>query len=1354
MRKPQLIRILLILILIPLLPKAQSVDSVKYVYEALPDTLFPEGFLHDQSFLSILNKGSDYELESFNGTLPGKIIKRRYSEVLYNDLLLSQRLKSGLLFGSQKPHLKPWDEFKLQSTANDTLGVDVSLYLNWFKVHELDTNSLVNGWLFHNGNQVVTMPPNLWLDENHQILWNTPSPIDSALRAVKDFTVFFGGTNNSGEYVSSNKVKLTFALQDYLVQTNETLPSKIYVDLDDGQGFRDVTLNEKITTTYSTTSQTRELALKEFRIRINTQTGPLQTRFKFPVIFNAETPDEVLYTENMPSPPCFQTYTPKHEAKISIRYADKGIGLQKPLILVEGFESAKRKYGNITYEGLASGIILNENNERIHQGMEKLAWLYDSLHLDGYDIVHVDFEQSKQSIHDNVQSLMRALHWVNKQQAREPGIIVGASMGGLIARAALLELERNNCCLNISGYGTFDTPHDGAFIPLGIQMGAKRLQELTTIFGFSLISSWKDAINSPAAREILIDHLDPSAKIKRQESLQFFDGAQPQTMRRFAISNGSDMAHSAPLADADDRIAKWGKTQHITFKHRVNADLDTVKYNSRGGDKKSILKYGAAIEGIPSNSNYLYKGSGVLSQLFNSLKIDLISGTGARMAKWAKYSSIAPGISQAKADKATMYIQGRTNRHLSAVHQQIINKTTVLFKNSSQSNLVEVSGSSSNSATAFADLWGATIFSPNHTFIPAYSALNVGSSHAYNSFRGKMDLIPFHTYISPGLMDDNSAPNQEHIYTDEDIIQFALRSFEGIHQEIGANGKLNGAFNIAKENNMFSEYPSHIEQLKIESSAKLSVGCQGFIGKSANLIADTRQNIEVFVGNGCLSGILDVSGSLEIGDDPLNQSILRVNSGSSLILRKNSLLKIGPNSQLIIEKGAEFIIEQGAQIEWEDGQLIIRGTLELIQQAHFNPKGFGLLIFEEEGRIISGSNSQFTLNSSAIQVKNNVIIPSTIQEVTIDDCNITLFDKGGLQSHSKLVLQNSKVQYDGPKQWEGLKVVSNVASILHTEFVGGDPALYLGLNATVNIEHCHFRNARTGVKCMGTPLKFLSNTFTACDKGAYFKSQNFTIERNLFHGCDQGLTCLGRTKSTAIRMLRNVFTSNTVYGSRIKDANVRMECNDWSYNNIGHKQQNGSLSLGSYAGNSFITNNIGIKFDELASLSLNLGHNQFSNNSKFDLQGMFSSTAIVPHNGGHHFVSADYNSFSNSYSTDMYLGRSKVYPIKSQNTAPTAYICPSKGPGKIPHDLIGPNRETSLIIFPNPSKNPSMTVLYPPTEKDGTLEIFNSSGHLMLTRQLPSGSNKAVIDVDFVPGTYIVKLIAADWIESSLWVLL
>ena len=53
-------------------------------------------------------------------------------------------------------------------------------------------------------------------------------------------------------------------------------------------------------------------------------------------------------------------------------------------------------------------------------------------------------EESKQRIEDNMQSLIRVL-WVNQQHADYPAIVVGASMGGLVARAALLELERSAC---------------------------------------------------------------------------------------------------------------------------------------------------------------------------------------------------------------------------------------------------------------------------------------------------------------------------------------------------------------------------------------------------------------------------------------------------------------------------------------------------------------------------------------------------------------------------------------------------------------------------------------------------------------------------------------------------------------------------------------------------------------------------------------------------------------------------------------------------------------------------------------------------------------------------------------------
>lgn len=137
---------------------AQVLDSTQYMYAGLPDELFPKGFLHDQSLLRLLHQGSGYDLHLYDGSIPGKLVTKRHGELAYNDLYLSQRLNNGLLFGTKPPLLKPWAEFKKQSHAQDTLGVNVSLYLNWFDVHELDSNAISNGWLSFDNDQVHLMP--------------------------------------------------------------------------------------------------------------------------------------------------------------------------------------------------------------------------------------------------------------------------------------------------------------------------------------------------------------------------------------------------------------------------------------------------------------------------------------------------------------------------------------------------------------------------------------------------------------------------------------------------------------------------------------------------------------------------------------------------------------------------------------------------------------------------------------------------------------------------------------------------------------------------------------------------------------------------------------------------------------------------------------------------------------------------------------------------------------------------------------------------------------------------------------------------------------------------------------------
>ena len=70
--------------------------------------------------------------------------------------------------------------------------------------------------------------------------------------------------------------------------------------------------------------------------------------------------------------------------------------------------------------------------------------------------------------------------------------------------------------------------------------------------------------------------------------------------------------------------------------------------------------------------------------------------------------------------------------------------------------------------------------------------------------------------------------------------------------------------------------------------------------------------------------------------------MLRINSGSRLVLSKNSTLSIGSESRLIIEPGAEVIVHPHATIEWDRGTIELRGVkachgaVRSLRLGHFN----------------------------------------------------------------------------------------------------------------------------------------------------------------------------------------------------------------------------------------------------------------------------------------------------------------------------------------------------------------------------------------------------------------------------------
>jgi hypothetical protein len=162
--------------------------------------------------------------------------------------------------------------------------------------------------------------------------------------------------------------------------------------------------------------------------------------------------------------------------------------IRKPLIYVEGYDVAGKSGtmflgnpvgGDLGYNLL--DLISNQPTDEKHGEWINLAsqqggnydFMYDLDNTAGYDLVFVNYNTMR-SIQDNALMLQRVIEWANAQKASagstEKNVVVGVSMGGLVARYALCQMTRasfNSADTKI--LITHDSPHQGANVPLGFQ---------------------------------------------------------------------------------------------------------------------------------------------------------------------------------------------------------------------------------------------------------------------------------------------------------------------------------------------------------------------------------------------------------------------------------------------------------------------------------------------------------------------------------------------------------------------------------------------------------------------------------------------------------------------------------------------------------------------------------------------------------------------------------------------------------------------------------------------------------------------------------------------------------------------
>ena len=142
---------------------------------------------------------------------------------------------------------------------------------------------------------------------------------------------------------------------------------------------------------------------------------------------------------------------------LQICYADPTVRkLRKPLIIAEGFEVSNMGFHtNYDLNGFLNGTMKNES--------------YSSNCFAGFDVVYLDYNCPTDDIWRNAELMRDAIRWVNEhKEGSAENIVMGYSMGGLVAAIALRQMELANEDHDTKKYISLDSPHCGATVPFAV----------------------------------------------------------------------------------------------------------------------------------------------------------------------------------------------------------------------------------------------------------------------------------------------------------------------------------------------------------------------------------------------------------------------------------------------------------------------------------------------------------------------------------------------------------------------------------------------------------------------------------------------------------------------------------------------------------------------------------------------------------------------------------------------------------------------------------------------------------------------------------------------------------------------
>ena len=702
---------------------------------------------------------------------------------------------------------------------------------------------------------------------------------------------------------------------------------------------------------------------------------------------------------------------------LQIEYACGNDKIIKPFIYVEGFSPHEYFDGfdNETYiEFFEKFTDYEDENMAGYQ-------LLDELETNGYDIIYVDFQQGTGNILENAQTLKKAIKWINDEKAAngssEPNVVAGYSMGGLVARVAIrqMELELGQPgsfgAPDVSYFITVDTPHLGANIPLAIALAVDDMHGLGLTDYSEKLQNAYELLNSPAAKQMLFYAFDKQwvqvtpnlgfytfvdAQLRTEFMQELDDGLPLSTVENIAIAKGNGQGNSQGYTGVAELISVEAYTDYNCFDailyHPEVEFLDgafvdlmikiTISFIL------NVFEIGGTTFGVEMDINALPGGEEQFEIYRRAIHGELIYGL----------------INFSLNNRS---IEGVGNPYDSAPggHYDISN-----FTGAGEDLLEDIIN---NDYAPCID-----IHQTKFGFIPTVSALNIPSKvddpfaqidpvaivvNGETEFDRAFILDP--TLYSP----PSTAPvNESHTVLTpsnvgpfEEFINVDYYPSEGISTL--TNTTLNYGFNDANPQDVIKTTNRILGSLTISGTGTpaggICINCNGNLeiiddnSFPVNLAASFDVSLLSDCSNNQGHLIIDENGFLRVGENnlktgrfsALDESLIELRDGV-IEVRPNSKLVIGPGSELRLTggvlrvmNGGQVIIKEGGLLRYEDGatielngndaQLVLEGLTYIGDDAEFDfsytgtESGYIRLVggTTEDQKFLVGNNARIDL---------------------------------------------------------------------------------------------------------------------------------------------------------------------------------------------------------------------------------------------------------------------------------------------------------------------------------------------------------------------------------------------------------